>query len=141
MTKRHRGSAETLDLVQVSPGAHNRKSSRDRSTRVAPIVSVQPPVTPFGSDRASCDENGLCMETSVILSQLSLVDPLYRKVQSCLILVLRGPVGMMIVRSRKAAVQRPGTSQLPVSSRRLIISSQVSHGQPIQKARPSSTPK
>ncbi|MPC76135.1 hypothetical protein E2C01_070541 [Portunus trituberculatus] len=42
--------------------------------------------------------------------------------------------------SRKAAVQRPGTSQLPVSSRRLIISSQVSHGQP-QKSCSSTAPK
>ncbi|MPD04665.1 hypothetical protein E2C01_100363 [Portunus trituberculatus] len=51
MTKRHHGSAESLDLAQpkqskVSPGAHNRKSSRNRSTRVALVVSVQPPVKP-----------------------------------------------------------------------------------------------
>ncbi|MPC86103.1 hypothetical protein E2C01_080919 [Portunus trituberculatus] len=62
MAKRHRGSAESLDLAQpkqskVSPGAHNRKSSRDRSTRVVPVVSVQPPVTPSVSDQASCDED------------------------------------------------------------------------------------
>ncbi|MPC48880.1 hypothetical protein E2C01_042665 [Portunus trituberculatus] len=37
---------------------------------------------------------------------------------------------------RKAVVQRPGTSQLPVSFCRLIISNQVSHGQPLQNARP-----
>ncbi|MPC50478.1 hypothetical protein E2C01_044307 [Portunus trituberculatus] len=60
MTKRHRGSAESLDLVQpkqskVSPGAHNRESSRDLFTRVPPVVSVQPPVMPSVSDRASFD--------------------------------------------------------------------------------------
>ncbi|MPD01046.1 hypothetical protein E2C01_096558 [Portunus trituberculatus] len=31
---------------------------------VAPVVSVQPSVTPSVSDRASCDEDGLSMETS-----------------------------------------------------------------------------
>ncbi|MPC94607.1 hypothetical protein E2C01_089784 [Portunus trituberculatus] len=69
MTKWHRGSAESLDLAhpkpsKFSPGAHNRESSRDRSARVAPVVSVQPPVTISVSDQASCDEDGLCMETS-----------------------------------------------------------------------------
>ncbi|MPC67534.1 hypothetical protein E2C01_061711 [Portunus trituberculatus] len=95
MTRRHRGSAESLDLAQprqseVSPGAHDRKSSRDRSTRVAPVVPVQPLVTPSVSGRAFCDEG------------------------------------------RGAAVQRPGTSRLPVSSRRLIVSSQVSRGSPFK---------
>ncbi|MPC85493.1 hypothetical protein E2C01_080272 [Portunus trituberculatus] len=69
MTKQHRSSAESLDLPQpkqskVSPSAHNRESSRDHSARVAPVVSVQPSVTPSISDRASCDEDGLSMETS-----------------------------------------------------------------------------
>ncbi|MPC77490.1 hypothetical protein E2C01_071945 [Portunus trituberculatus] len=41
---------------------------------------------------------------------------------------------------RKAAVQRTGSSQHLVSSRRLILSSQISHGQP-QKARPPTAPK
>ncbi|MPC61653.1 hypothetical protein E2C01_055727 [Portunus trituberculatus] len=69
MPKRHRGSAESLDLAQpkqskVSPGAQNRESSRNRSTRVPPVVSVQPSFTPSVSDRASCDEDGRCMGTS-----------------------------------------------------------------------------
>ncbi|MPC66709.1 hypothetical protein E2C01_060861 [Portunus trituberculatus] len=39
LTKRHRGSAESIDLAQpkqskVSPGAHDRESSRDRSAMV-----------------------------------------------------------------------------------------------------------
>ncbi|MPC51529.1 hypothetical protein E2C01_045378 [Portunus trituberculatus] len=63
----------------------------------------------------------------MILSQPSLVDPLCRKVQSDPRPPMTGrsddgshhsPVG------RKAAVHRTSTSQLPVSSRRLIISSQ-----------------
>ncbi|MPC46812.1 hypothetical protein E2C01_040541 [Portunus trituberculatus] len=118
LTNRHRGSAESIDLAQpkqskVSPGAHDRESSRDHSARVAPVVSVHPSVMPSMSNRASCDEDGLSMETFDDVS----------------------PVG------RKVAVQRPDTSHLPVSSRRLIISSQVSHGQLLQKARPSTAPK
>ncbi|MPC70881.1 hypothetical protein E2C01_065143 [Portunus trituberculatus] len=35
----------------------------DRSGMVAPVVSVQPSVTPSVSDRTSCDEDGLSMET------------------------------------------------------------------------------
>ncbi|MPD05672.1 hypothetical protein E2C01_101430 [Portunus trituberculatus] len=66
---------------------------------VAPVVSFHPFVTPSVYDRASCDEYGLSMETSDdIVSQPSLVEPLYQKVQSCLILVLRGPVQVMMVR-------------------------------------------
>ncbi|MPC72139.1 hypothetical protein E2C01_066433 [Portunus trituberculatus] len=58
LTKRHRGSAESIQLAQakqskVSPGARDRESSRDRSAMVAPVVSVQPSVTPSVSDRAS----------------------------------------------------------------------------------------
>ncbi|MPD03560.1 hypothetical protein E2C01_099201 [Portunus trituberculatus] len=69
LTKQHRGSAESIDLAQhkqskVSPGAHDREFSRDRSAMVPPIVSVQPPVMPSVSDRTSCDEDGLSMETS-----------------------------------------------------------------------------
>ncbi|MPC84135.1 hypothetical protein E2C01_078862 [Portunus trituberculatus] len=137
MTKRDRGSVESLDLAQpkqskVSPGAHNREFSRDRSTRVAPVVSVQLLVTPSVSDRASCDEDGLCMETSD-----DIVTAVPRAVQPDLRPPMTGrsddgshhsPVG------RKTAVQGPGTSQLPVSTRRLIISSQASHGQPLQKS-------
>ncbi|MPC78511.1 hypothetical protein E2C01_072999 [Portunus trituberculatus] len=68
LTKRHCGSAESIDLAQpkeskVSPGVHVRDSSRDRSAMVAPVVSVQPCVTPSVSDRASCDDV-LSMETS-----------------------------------------------------------------------------
>ncbi|MPD00131.1 hypothetical protein E2C01_095584 [Portunus trituberculatus] len=69
MTKRHRGSAESIDFAKpkqskVSLGAHDRESSKDRSAMVAPVVSFQPPVTPSVSDRPSCDEDGLSMETS-----------------------------------------------------------------------------
>ncbi|MPC72210.1 hypothetical protein E2C01_066508 [Portunus trituberculatus] len=69
LTKRHRGSAESIDLAQhkqskVSPGVHDRESSKDRSAMVAPVVSVQPSVTLSVSDQASCDEDGLSMETS-----------------------------------------------------------------------------
>ncbi|MPC76687.1 hypothetical protein E2C01_071112 [Portunus trituberculatus] len=61
LTKRHRGSAESIKLAQHK---QSKVSSRERSAMVAPIVSVQPPVTPSVSDRASCDEDGLSMETS-----------------------------------------------------------------------------
>ncbi|MPC60820.1 hypothetical protein E2C01_054878 [Portunus trituberculatus] len=45
LTKRHRGSAESIDLAQpkqskISPGAHDCDSSRDCSAMVAPMVSV-----------------------------------------------------------------------------------------------------
>ncbi|MPC62947.1 hypothetical protein E2C01_057038 [Portunus trituberculatus] len=129
-------------------GALNKihPSSRDRSAMVAPVVSVQPSVTPSVLDRASCDEDGLSMETSDDIVTAVPRGPVVSKgaVQPDLRLPMTGrsydgshhsPVG------RKAAVQRPGTSQLPVSSRRLIISSQVCHGQSIQKSRPSTAPK
>ncbi|MPC55471.1 hypothetical protein E2C01_049408 [Portunus trituberculatus] len=69
LTKRHRGSAELIDLAQpkqskVFPGARDHESSRDRSAMVAPMVSVQPSVMPSVSDRASCDEDGVSMESS-----------------------------------------------------------------------------
>ncbi|MPC89913.1 hypothetical protein E2C01_084876 [Portunus trituberculatus] len=135
MTKRHRGSAEPLDLAQpkqskVSPGAHN-------------LDSVKPPVTSSVSDHASCDEDGLCMETSDdIVTAVPRRPTLSVHTDPRLPMAGRSdddshhsPVG------RKAAFQQPGTSQLPVTSRRLIISSQASHGQPIQKAHPSTAPK
>ncbi|MPC71619.1 hypothetical protein E2C01_065903 [Portunus trituberculatus] len=70
LTKRHHSSAKSLDLVQpkqskVSPGALDRESSRNRSTRVAPVVSVQPAVTPSVSDQASCDETSDDIVTAV----------------------------------------------------------------------------
>ncbi|MPC75727.1 hypothetical protein E2C01_070121 [Portunus trituberculatus] len=63
LTKRHRGSAESIDLAQpkkskVSPCARDRESSRDRPAMEARDVSVQPSVTPSVSDRASCDKDG-----------------------------------------------------------------------------------
>ncbi|MPC71088.1 hypothetical protein E2C01_065358 [Portunus trituberculatus] len=147
-TKRYCGSAESLDLAhpkqsKVSPGVHDRESSRDRSELVAPLISVQPSVMPSVSDRASCDEDGLSMETSNdIVSAVprgpalsGQPDPRLPKTGRSDDCSHHSPVG------RKAAVQRPSTSQLPVSSCRLIISSQVSHGQPIQKARPSTAHK
>ncbi|MPC37595.1 hypothetical protein E2C01_031082 [Portunus trituberculatus] len=122
LTKRHRDSAESIDLAQhkqskVSPGAHDREPSRDRSAMIAPVVSVQP------------DEDGLSMETSDDIVTAVPRGPAVSKsaVQPDPRLPMTGrsndgshhsPVG------RKAAVQRPGTSQLPVSSCRLIISSQ-----------------
>ncbi|MPC60214.1 hypothetical protein E2C01_054253 [Portunus trituberculatus] len=150
LTKRHRGSAESIDLAQpkqskISPGEHDRESSRDRSAMVAPTVSVQPSETPSVSDRGSC-EDGLSMEMSDDIITAVPRGPTVAKsaVQPDPRPPVTGrngdnshhsPVG------RKAAVQRPGTPQLPVSSRRLFISSQVSHGQTLQKARPSTAPK
>ncbi|MPC72289.1 hypothetical protein E2C01_066588 [Portunus trituberculatus] len=89
LTKWHCGAAESIDLAQpkqskISPGAHDHESSRDRSAKVAPTVSVQPSETPSVSDRVSC-EDGLSME----ISQPYLSDPLWRKVQCSLTLVLR----------------------------------------------------
>ncbi|MPC62169.1 hypothetical protein E2C01_056252 [Portunus trituberculatus] len=68
LTKRHRGSAESIDLSQpkqfkVSPGARDCESSY-HSAMVAPMFSIQPSVTPSVSDRASCDEDGVSMESS-----------------------------------------------------------------------------
>ncbi|MPC68506.1 hypothetical protein E2C01_062708 [Portunus trituberculatus] len=111
---------------------------------VAPVVSVQPSVTPPVSDRASSDEDGLSMETSddivtavprgpAVSKSGVQPDPRPPKTGRSDDGSHHSPAG------RKAAVQRPGTSQLPVSFRRFIISSQVSHGQP-QKARPSTAP-
>ncbi|MPD05521.1 hypothetical protein E2C01_101269 [Portunus trituberculatus] len=151
LTKRHCGSVESIDLAQpkqskVSPGVHDHESSRDRSAVVAPVVSVQPSVAPSVSDWASCDEDGLSMETSDDIVTAIPRGPAVSKSA-----VQPDPRLPMTDRSddgshhslvgRKAAVQRPRTSQLPVSSRRLIISSKVSHGQPIQKARLSTAPK
>ncbi|MPC61997.1 hypothetical protein E2C01_056076 [Portunus trituberculatus] len=109
-------------------------------------VSVQPSVTPSVSDRASCDEGGVSMESSDDIVTAVPRGPTVSKSA-----VQPDPRPPMTGRSddgshhslvaRKAKVQRPGTSQLPVSSCRLIISSQVSHGQPLQKARASTAPK
>ncbi|MPC95874.1 hypothetical protein E2C01_091103 [Portunus trituberculatus] len=102
---------------------------------VAPVVSVQLSVMPSVSDQASCDEDGLSIETSD-----DIVTAVPRGSTVSKSAVQPDPRPPMTGRSndgshhslvvRKAAVQRPGTSQLPVS-----------HGQPIQKARPSTAPK
>ncbi|MPC80741.1 hypothetical protein E2C01_075330 [Portunus trituberculatus] len=146
-----RGSAESIDLARHkqsknSLGAHDRESSMNRSAMVPLIVSVQPRVKPSVSDRASCDEDSLSMETSDDIVTAVPRGPAVSKMA-----VQADPRPPMTGRSdegthhspvgRKAAVQRPGTSQLPVSSRRLIIYSQVSHGQPLEKARPSTASK
>ncbi|MPD04795.1 hypothetical protein E2C01_100503 [Portunus trituberculatus] len=138
LTKRHHGFAESIDLAQpkqskVSSGVYDRESSRKSSAMVVPVLSVQPSVTPSVSDQASCDEDGLSMETSDDIVTAVPRGPAVSK--SAILTDLRPP---MTGRSndgshhspvgRKAAVQRPGTSQLLVSSRRLIISSQVPHG-------------
>ncbi|MPC89963.1 hypothetical protein E2C01_084929 [Portunus trituberculatus] len=133
LTKRHPGSAVSIDLAQpkqskVSPGVHDHEYSRDRSAMVAPVVSVQPSVMPSLSDQASCDEDGLSMETSddivtaiprgpAVLKSAVKPDPRLPMTGRSDDGLHHSPVG------RKAAVQRPGTSQLPVSSRWLIISS------------------
>ncbi|MPC54893.1 hypothetical protein E2C01_048822 [Portunus trituberculatus] len=77
LTKRHHSSSELIDLAQpkqskVSPGAHDHESSRDHSAIVAPMVSVQHSVTPSVSDQASCDEDGLSMESHMSLDLVSL---------------------------------------------------------------------
>ncbi|MPD06235.1 hypothetical protein E2C01_102035 [Portunus trituberculatus] len=108
---------------KISPGAHDRESSRNRSAMVAPTVSVQPSETPSVSDRASC-EDGLSMEMTDDIITAAPRGPTVAKsaVQPDPRPPVTGrngdnshhsPVG------RKAAVQRPSTSQLPVSSRRL----------------------
>ncbi|MPC79242.1 hypothetical protein E2C01_073758 [Portunus trituberculatus] len=124
LTKRHRGSAESIDLLSLN----------------------NPSVTPSVSDRDSCDEDGLSMETSD-----DIITAIPRGPNVSKSAVQPDPRSLMTGRShdglhhspvgRKVAVQRPGTSQLPVSSRRLNISSQVSHVQPLQKACPSTAPK
>ncbi|MPC65279.1 hypothetical protein E2C01_059412 [Portunus trituberculatus] len=91
LTKRHRVSTESIDLAhlkqsKVSPGAHDRESSWDRSAMVAPMVSVQPSVTPSGSDRASCNEDGLSMELS---DNIIIALPRGPTVQCSLTVVLR----------------------------------------------------
>ncbi|MPC74094.1 hypothetical protein E2C01_068440 [Portunus trituberculatus] len=130
LTKRHRGSAESINLAQpkqskVSPGIRDRESSRDSSGMVAPVVSVQPSVTPFVSDRASCDEDYLSMET---FDDIDTAVPRESTVSESAVLPdLRPPKtgkcndgSQHPPRGRVAAVQRPGTSQLLVS-----------HGQPL----------
>ncbi|MPC28834.1 hypothetical protein E2C01_022045 [Portunus trituberculatus] len=69
LTKPHHGSAESIDLAEakqskISPGAHDRDSFRAHSPMTAPMVSVQPAVTPSVSDRASCDEGALEINSS-----------------------------------------------------------------------------
>ncbi|MPC26468.1 hypothetical protein E2C01_019607 [Portunus trituberculatus] len=150
LTKQHRGSAESIDLAQpkqskISPGAHDCESSSDRSAMVAPMVSVQPSVIPSVSDRASC-EDGLSMESSD-----DIVTAVPRGPTVAKSVVQPDPRPPVTGRSddnshhspvgRKAVVHRPGTPQLLVSSRLLIISSQVSHGQSLQKACPSTASK
>ncbi|MPC51170.1 hypothetical protein E2C01_045009 [Portunus trituberculatus] len=135
LIKWDRGSAESIDLAQpkqpkISPGAHDRKSFRDRSTMVAPMVSVQPSETPSVSDRASC-EDGLSMELSndiitavpcgsTVAKSAVQPDP-HPQVTG-----RNGDNSHHSLVGREAAVHRPSTSQLPVSSHRLIISSQLS---------------
>ncbi|MPC28838.1 hypothetical protein E2C01_022049 [Portunus trituberculatus] len=69
LTKWHRDSAESIDLAQVKQskipsGAHDCESFEDCSAMTAPVVSVQPSVTPSVSDRASFDEDAPNMESS-----------------------------------------------------------------------------
>ncbi|MPC86157.1 hypothetical protein E2C01_080973 [Portunus trituberculatus] len=143
MTKRHRGSAESIECAQpkqskVSPGAHDREYSSHRSAMVAPVISFQPPVTRSVPDQASCDEDSLNMETSDdIVSAVPCGPAVSKRGVQLDPRPQRNDGSHHSPASRKAAVQRPGTSQLPVSSRRFIISSQVSHGQPFKRlARP-----
>ncbi|MPC63471.1 hypothetical protein E2C01_057570 [Portunus trituberculatus] len=120
LSKRHHSSAESIDLAQpkqskVSPGAHDRASSRDCSAMLAQIVSVQPAVTPSVTDWASCDEDGLSLETSDDIVKAVPRGPTVSKSA-----VKPDPRPPMTGRSdngshnslvgRKAAVQRPGTS-------------------------------
>ncbi|MPC35948.1 hypothetical protein E2C01_029388 [Portunus trituberculatus] len=65
LTKWHRlCGVDRLNSAKVSPGAHDRESSRDRSAKVTPMVSVQPFMMPSVSDRASRDEDVISMESS-----------------------------------------------------------------------------
>ncbi|MPC62752.1 hypothetical protein E2C01_056842 [Portunus trituberculatus] len=131
LTKQQRGSAESIDLAQlkqskISSGAYDRESFRDRSAMAALMVSVQPSVTQSVSDRASCDEGAFTMESSNDVVTAVPLGPTVAK--SAVRPNPRPPVpGRNSDDShhspvgRKAAVHRPSTSQLPVSSRRLII--------------------
>ncbi|MPC84027.1 hypothetical protein E2C01_078751 [Portunus trituberculatus] len=112
----------------VGVGGPVHLANRDRSAMVFPVVSVQPSVTPSVPDRASCEEDGLSMETSddiftavpsgpTVSESAVLPDPCPPRTGRSYDCSHQPPIG------RKAAVQRPGTSQLPVSSFRLIISS------------------
>ncbi|MPC42869.1 hypothetical protein E2C01_036500 [Portunus trituberculatus] len=150
LTKWHYGSVDSIDLAQpkqykVSPGAHGHESSRDHSAMVTPMVSVQPSVTSFVSDRASCYKDGLSMESDDIITGVP------RRLTVSKSAVQTDPRPPVTCRNgdnsnhspigRKAAVHRTSTSQLSVSSRQLIIFSQVSHGQTLQKSRPSTASK
>ncbi|MPC76050.1 hypothetical protein E2C01_070451 [Portunus trituberculatus] len=135
LTKRYRVSAESIDLAKAISQSNLRFL----------LVHMIPCVTPSVSDRASCDENGLSMELSgdiitavprePTLAKSAVQPDPHRLVTS------RNGINSQHSPGERAAVHRPGTSQLPVSSRRLIISSQVSHGQTLQKGRPSTAPK
>ncbi|MPC18305.1 hypothetical protein E2C01_011183 [Portunus trituberculatus] len=136
-----RSSAESAE-----PKTTTSATSRSVGAHGPVHLTSSPPVTPSVSDQASCDEDGLSMETSD-----DIVTAIPRGSAVSKSAVQPDPRPPITGRSddgshhspvsRKAAVQRPGTSQVPVSFRRLIISSQVSHRQPLQKARPSTAPK
>ncbi|MPC90370.1 hypothetical protein E2C01_085351 [Portunus trituberculatus] len=73
MTKRHRGSGESLDLTQPKQSKVSCESSRDRSARIGLLVLRMVFV----------------WRRLMILSQLPLVDQMCQKVHSSLTLVLR----------------------------------------------------
>ncbi|MPC72669.1 hypothetical protein E2C01_066981 [Portunus trituberculatus] len=110
------------------------------------MVSVEPAVTPSVSDLTSCDEGVLQMKSSdddaiAVLRGPTVAKSAVRPDPSPPVPGRNGDNSHHSLVGRKTAVHRPATSQLPVSSRQLIILSQVSHGQTLQKARPSTAPK
>ncbi|MPC35497.1 hypothetical protein E2C01_028921 [Portunus trituberculatus] len=112
LTKCHRGSLESIDLAQakqskIAPAAHGRESFRDHTAMAASMVSVEPPVTPSVSDRASYDENALERESSDDVTAVPR-GPTVAKVECGLTLGLRFPVGMVMIHitHRRARARR-----------------------------------
>ena len=146
LTKRLRGSAESIDLAQkkqskISPGDRDSESLTDDSAMADAPVPPGPAVTPTVSDPASGGDGIPDVESSDTVVMAAPRGPTIpkRTVRPDSRPPAPGkdgdsrhsPVG------RKAAVPRPGTSLHPVTSRRLLIPSQVSNGQALQRARPS----
>ncbi|MPC45898.1 hypothetical protein E2C01_039604 [Portunus trituberculatus] len=107
---------------KISPGAHDRKSFRDRSA----VVSIEPAVIPSVSDLASCEKDALAMESSD-----NVVTAAHREPTVAKSAVRPEPRPLVPGRNddnshhspvgRKGVVHQPGTSQLLVSSHRVTV--------------------